>query len=561
MEETIRSFFDRAVHETPGRVAMEYFIAGKRQKRTYSGTSTRVRNLAELIASLGIHPRSRPVALLLENGTDWVEAFLACACTAIPVVPMDPKFRPAELHHILSDSGACAIITDTNHIPALERILPDLPHIRNILLFELDFSKVPEAICDRDCLSINERVLLGKYKARSPEGRYNVVLPKPDDVAAIIYTSGSTGKPKGAMLTHRNFCADTIGTKKALQILNGNDRFMVVLPLFHSFSFTCNMLLSIHLKARMQFVTSLRTLGVDMRKFSPTIVMAVPLLVEKMGIRIDNGLKTNRLMLFFQALGWRGIVKHLVRHFLGGSLRLIIVGGAPCPVNTISLMQRMGVLCVDAYGLTEAAPVVSVSPPSEARIGSIGRPLPNVQVRIDNPDEFGVGELLVKGTTVMKGYLNLPDATEATMVDSTWLKTGDLVSQDEDGYLYIRGRKKVLIVNREGKNIYPEELEICLSRDPLIKEVLVLGYRDQQEIGEKVGAIVVPELDAFKAPDGTLPPREEIERRVRAAVHTQCGDLATYKHPRKLEISYEPFHRTAALKIDRKSYQGKLDRV
>ena len=561
MEDTIRSFFDRAVQETPGRVAMEYFIAGQRQKRTYSEINTRVRNLAELIASLGVHPRSRPVALLLENGPDWVEAFLALTCTAIAVVPMDPKFRPAELHHILSDSGACAIITDTGHIPALERILPDLPNVRNILLFELDFSKVPESICERPCLSINERVLLGKYKAKSPQGRYRTTSPAPEDVAVIIYTSGSTGKPKGAMLTHRNVHADTVGTIAGVQILNSNDRFLVVLPLFHSFSLTCNLLIPIYLTARMQFVTSLRTIGDDMRKFASTIFMAVPLLVEKIGLRIDNGLKTNHLMLFFQALGWRGIVKHLVRIHLGGHLRLIIVGGAPCPSNVITLMSRMGVACVDGYGLTEASPVVSISPPSEARIGSIGRPLPNVRVRIDNPDEFGIGELLVKGDIVMKGYLNLPKATAETLSEDGWLRTGDLVSQDPDGFLSIRGRKKVLIVNREGKNIYPEELELCLVRDPLIKEVLVLGYRDHQEIGEKVGAIVVPDLDAFKTPDGKLPPREEIEQRVRAAIHTQCGDLATYKHPRKIEISYKPFLRTAAMKIDRKSYQGKLDKV
>lgn len=561
MEETIRSFFDRAVRQAPGHVAIEYFAAGKKCYRSYSELNVRVRNLAELVASLGIHPRTRPVALLLENGPDWVEAYLALTGTAVTVVPMDPKFRPAELHHILSDSGACAIITDTNHIPELELVLPDIPEIRNVLLFENDFSKVPDSICGRDCLSINERVGLGKYRARSNQSRYATVHPTGDDIATIIYTSGSTGKPKGAMLAHRNFHADAVGMIQALQILGNQDRFLIVLPLFHAFSLTCNLILPVCLQARMQFVTSLRTTGDDMRRFSPTVLMAVPLLVEKTGLRIDNGLKTNRLMLFFQSLGWRGIVKHLVRLYLGGRLRLIIVGGAPCPVGVISLMRTMGVVCVDGYGLTEAAPVVSVSPPSEARLGTIGRPLPNIQVRVDNPDEFGVGELLVKGDIVMKGYLNLPEATAETLSPDGWLRTGDLVSQDADGYLSIRGRKKVLIVNREGKNIYPEELELCLARDPLVKEVLVLGYRDHQEIGEKVGAIVVPDLDALRDKDGQLPSNEEIERMVRAAIHTQCGDLATYKHPRKIQFRYEPFLRTAALKIDRKAYQGLLDRV
>ncbi len=559
MENTIRFFFDSAVRENPGRLSMEYLAGGERLGKTFGDMDVRVRQLAELFASLGISPRTRPVALMLDNGPNWVETYLALSGTAIPVVPMDPKLRPAEVVYILRDAGCCAIVTDMGHVELVERVAPDLPQLQTVFLHVGDDATPPEAIAERTCVNIEERLPVLKYNAASPEGRYATVEPTPDDVAAIIYTSGSTGVPKGAMITHGNFAADADGTLDAIKVLGRNDRFLVVLPLFHAFSFTTNLLLTLRLQARMQFVGSLRTLDADLKRYHPTVMMAVPLLLEKMSIKIENALRTNRLMLLFQAFHLRGLVKDIVRRQLGGSLKLLITGGAPCPVGVITSLRRFGSSVVEGYGLTEAAPVVSVTEPKIARIGTIGKALPNIEARIDNPNEQGVGELVIRGPIVMKGYLNLPEATAETLVGG-WLHTGDLASMDADGYITIRGRKKSLIVNREGKNIYPEEVEQCIGRDPLLKDVLVLGYHDHEEIGEKVGVIIVPDEAAFKAADGSQLPRKDIEARVRAIVQTQCGDLAAYKHPRKIDVRFEPLKRTAALKIERKAYQGQLDR-
>ncbi len=559
MENTIRSFFDRAVTDNPGRVAIEYLSGHERRGVTFGEMDVRVRQLAELLAALGISPRSRPVALMLENGPDWVEMYLALSGCAIPVIPMDPKLRPAEVVYILRDASACAIVTDPAHIELVERVALDLPNLQTVLLFAGDDTTPPEKIADRDCVNIAERLPVLKYAAASAEGRYATVEPVPEDVAAIIYTSGSTGAPKGAMITHGNFAADAVGTLASVKVLRSSDRFLVVLPLFHAFSFTANMLLALNLQARLQFVGSLRTLDADLKRYKPTVMMAVPLLLEKMAAKIDNALRTNRWMLLFQAFHLRGLVKDIVRRQLGGSLKLLITGGAPCPPNVINFMRRFGASVVEGYGLSEASPVVSVTEPKIARIGTIGKAIVNIEARIDNPNEQGIGELVIKGPIVMKGYLNLPEATAETLAGG-WLHTGDLASMDADGYITIRGRKKSLIVNREGKNIYPEEVEQCIGRDKLLKDVLVLGYHDREDIGEKVGVIIVPDEQAFKAADGSQLPRPEIEARVRAIVQTQCGDLAAYKHPRKIDIRFEPLKRTAALKIERKAYQGQLDR-
>lgn len=559
MENTIRSLFDEAVEKASSKVMMEYLLDGERKALTYSETYSTVRRLAELFNGAGIDSRKYPVALILDNCHEWIEAYLALSCTAIPVVPMDPKLRAAEVTYILKDSATCAIVTDAAHIPLLETILPDLPQIKTLFFYHDDNKEVPAEICGRVCISIAQRIMVDTKRALTKDGTYATTEPAADDICAIIYTSGTTGQPKGAMITHENFYSDVKGTAQAIPIFRSSDKFLIVLPLFHSFSFTANFLLCLNCKGRMQFVRSIRTVGEDMKIYSPTVLMAVPLLVEKFASKIDNALRTNRVLLFLQAFRLRGLVKHLILRSLGGKLRIVVTGGAPCSPEIIATMRQFSIPVLEGYGLTEASPVVSVCPVNKVKIGTIGPALPNIEAKIDNPNEQGVGELIIRGPIVMKGYLNRPEDTAEALIDG-WLHTGDLASIDAEGFITIRGRKKSLIVNREGKNIYPEEVELCIGRDDRLLDIIVLGYRDQQEVGEKVGAIIVPNVEKFVKADGTQMSEAEIDSEVRAIVQTQCGDLATYKHPRKVEVRFEPLKRTAAMKIQRKVYQGQLDR-
>ena len=569
MENSVRKIFDETAAASPGAVAMEYLSDGERKTITYSELNTTVRRLAELFSAAGISPRESRVALLLDNCHEWIETYLALCGTAITIVPMDPKLRAAEVSYILRDSQCRAVVTDPSHLPILETVLPDLPYMRTVFLHHCETEEPPEAICGRDCISIAARIDVDRKRAASPAGVYAATEVASDDICAIIYTSGTTGSPKGAMLTHGNFYSDTEGLvfpgddqrpRGAIPIFRPDDRFLVVLPLFHAFSFTANFLVALMSRSRLQFVRSLRTLAEDMRTFSPTILMAVPLLVEKFAAKIDNALRTNRALLLLQAFHLRGLVKHLILKSLGGRLRYMITGGAPCPVDAIVTMRRFGIFVLEGYGLSEASPVVSVCAPDKVKVGTIGVALPNIEARIDAPNEQGVGELVVRGPIVMKGYLNRPEDTAEALADG-WLHTGDLASMDADGFITIRGRKKALIVNREGKNIYPEEVEKCLGRDKRLMDVLVLGYHESREIGEKVGVIIVPDAEKFTRADGSRMTEPEIASEVRAIVQTQCGDLATYKHPRKIDVRFEPLKRTAALKIRRSEYKGQLDSI
>ena len=220
--------------------------------------------------------------------------------------------------------------------------------------------------------------------------------------------------------------------------------------------------------------------------------------------------------------------------------------------------KALGIAILEGYGLTECSPVVSIAGPKCVRVGTIGVKLPNIEVRLADQNEQGVGELQIRGPITMKGYWHNEIATEEAF-DGEWLKTGDLASIDDAGLISIRGRKKALIVNREGKNIYPEEVENCIAKELCAADILVLGYTEGGVPGERVGAIIYPSEEYFRGRDGKLPAWDEMEKVTMKAVQRRCADLADYKRPRKVVISKEPLERTSVGKIRRVTYKGKLD--
>jgi long-chain acyl-CoA synthetase len=389
---------------------------------------------------------------------------------------------------------------------------------------------------------------------------YDANIAKPEDVASIIYTSGTTGKPKGAMLTHRNFVCDIEGALKTFNVkITQKDSLMIVLPLFHAFSFTANFMLALMLSVEMKFIESLRTVGRDVKELKPTILMAVPLLAEKLHEKIEEGLKKSKIAQFLLKIGLRGPVMHMVKMKLGGRLRIMVTGGAPCPKHVLEGFRRLHVAFYEGYGLTECAPVVSVTSFDCRKIGTIGYAIDGCEVRLADQNEQGVGELQVKGPIIMKGYYH-NDAATAESFDGEWFKTGDLASQDENGLITIRGRKKALIVNREGKNIYPEEVENTVAKDPSVQDIIVIGYTQGGVPGERVGAIIYPDEDWFEAQNGGAKPSwEEMEKVVTKRVQERSAELADYKRIRKVSVYREPLERTSVGKIRRVAYKGKLD--
>ena len=361
------------------------------------------------------------------------------------------------------------------------------------------------------------------------------------------------------MLTHSNFISDIEGALEAFgEHVDASDSLLVVLPLFHAFSFCTNFILSLYIGCAMKFVRSLYTIGEDVKLLQPTVVLSVPLMAEKIYERIESKLKASKSAGILMKIGLKGIVTKKVLTGLGGKLRFMIVGGAPCPKHVLEGYKALGITVLEGYGLTECSPVVSIAGPKCAKIGTIGLKLANIEVRLAEANEQGVGELQVKGPITMKGYWKNDEAT-ADAFDGEWLKTGDLASMDENGLLSIRGRKKALIVNREGKNIYPEEVENRIAVDPLVADCVVVGYTTGGIPGEKVGCVVHPNEDVLKTlGDGEMP-WDDVVKLARSHVQTCCAGLADYKRVRKVVVSKTPLERTSIQKVRRVAYKGALD--
>ena len=555
---TVRTLLDQAVAVRPNAVALRYRRDNAWQSRTYKELAKGAAQMAEAFGRLGLNSGEEVIALAFDNSPEWIETYLATAGAGLAVVPLDPKLRAEEIAYVLNDSGAVLIVTDVRHREMLERVLPDLPVIRAVVFVDADTSAPLPPVAGRPCFA---------YEAlRTDVGDgsltwYAAHLPTPQMVASIIYTSGTTGKPKGAMLTHINFCSDAMGGLDLIgnNLITPNDNFLIVLPLFHAFSFTANFVIPLMKGCGMFFIESLRTVGDDIQTLRPSILMAVPLLAEKLYVKINDQVGQNRLACLLLKLHMGRLVGKKVLKRLGGRLRFMFVGGAPCPLHVLQGFRQLGVPIIEGYGLTECSPIVSATNLNESRLGTIGKKLPNIEVRIADPNDQGVGELQVRGPIVMKGYFKNIEATREAF-DGDWLRTGDLASLDAAGYLTIRGRKKALIVNREGKNIYPEEVENVIARDPFVGDVVVVGYTVGGVPGERVGAILSPNLEAIQAAhDGVLPEWEQICQTIRERVRTHCDTLAEYKHPRKLDIRREPLERTSIQKVRRCLYQETLN--
>ena len=551
---TIRSLLEEHAQKIPDAVALRFCEDKQWRSRTFAEFLGDVGRTASAYGEgFSLRPREEHVALILANSPTWMEVYLACSGAGVAVVPIDPKLHNDEVAYILGDSGAVVVTTDAAHLDMMRAIVPNLPSVRAVVLADGEGDYEPIG-------SVPVRALAVLCADAHDTSWYGAHVAEADDIASIIYTSGTTGKPKGAMLTHGNFTADAVGALEAFgESIGPDDEFLVVLPLFHAFSFCTNFVVPLLTGSQMAFVRSLYTIGEDVKSLHPTVVMGVPLLAEKIYDKIDAKLKASKKARFLTKIGLRRLVFGAVKKGLGGRIRFMIVGGAPCPKHVLEGFKALGITMLEGYGLTECAPVVSIAGPKCARIGTIGAKIANIEIRLADKNEQGVGELQVRGPITMKGYWHNDAATEEAF-DGEWLKTGDLASVAEDGLITIRGRKKALIVNREGKNIYPEEVENCIAVDPVVADCVVVGYTTGGIPGEKVGCVVHPNMDLLAERNGGKDVSwEEAEKIAQDHVHAQCHALADYKRVRKIVVSKDPLARTSIQKVRRVAYKGTLD--
>lgn len=449
--------------------------------------------LAQGLRELGVGKGDR-VALLLGNSPHFIISYFAILKLGAIVVPINHMFKFEEIRYVVSDSQASTLITSFSYLDMVIKIKEELDSLKNIL----STSKEKE-----DIFSIYEWAY-DSAKEFTPE---NV---RGDDLAAILYTSGTTGYPKGAMLSHKNLISNALASKEAIGATR-RDKAICILPLFHSFAATVCMLLPLYVGGAVVIMKSARPFKRTIRailKNKVTIFVGIPSLY--------NILKDVKLPKIIDSF--------LIRFLL--PIRVCISGAAALPIPTWEKFQkRFRVPLLEGYGLTEASPVVSLNPfKGINKGGSIGLPINGVEVDIvdTNNESLGVnkvGEILVKGPNVMKGYFNKPEDTAQT-IRNGWLYTGDLGKKDEEGYIYIVGRKKDM-VNVRGLNVYPREIEDLLYQHPKVKEVAVIG---------------IPDYHKGEVPKGFIVLKEGAQATEREFVLYLRERLANYKIPRYIEF-------------------------
>lgn len=493
---------------------------------------------------------NKKIAVIGKNSYNWCVSYLAASIVGI-VVPIDKELHTDDVINFMNVSEAVCILGDNKN---LSQILKNIDALKNKETKFINFDNK------------NNQILFSSFKEEGENlysngfTDFDKIEIDPDELRILLFTSGTTGNAKGVCLSQRNICSNILSIYGIVKVRK-SDLFFSILPLHHTYECTIGFLLPIYSGASIAHCEGLRYIAKNMQEFHPSVILCVPLLLEKLHKNIvknmNNSLpekyKENKNENPFSKLPFfmKMIVKTKVKNTLGGRLRVFIVGAAAANPNILSDFRNLGLNSLQGYGLTECSPLVAGNTDFFQKDDSAGLPIPNVKYKIDNPNSEGVGEIIVKGPNVMIGYYNNEEETKKS-IRNGWFYTGDLGKIDENGYLYITGRCKSVIVTKNGKNIYPEEVEYYLNDNPLIAESLVLGIKKDNDDETYINAQIYPNMEAIKESlKGSIPTKEELWKIISDVVNSVNKKLPNYKHIKNFVIRDQEFEKTTTQKIKR----------
>jgi len=524
---------------------------------SYRELGRRTSDTAYSLKKLGVEKGDR-VAILSESRPEWAIAFFGIVSCAGITVPVDIKLSDTEIEFILNDSGTKCVFVSKKLLPTILRIRPCLQSLQNIISFD-----------DTTEEGIN---LLKDFKV--PEGEIAHRDIQPDDTALIVYTSGTTGVAKGVELTYKNLLFEVMALDKYIHF-SPKDNFLSILPLNHMLELTGGLIAPLYAGACITYCDSLKPEVIVklMQETKTTTMLCVPLVLKMFhkGIfkKVD-GMRPLKKKMFYWMLGFskfllnfnirigKLLFSELHRQF-GGKLKCFVSGGAPLDPHVEEDFHALGFNILQGYGLTETSPVVTVNTFSERKYTSVGIPLKGVEIKIaKNKDDDNEGEILVKGPNVMRGYYKKPKDTEEVFKDG-WFYTGDIGYIDDDGFLYITGRVKNMIVLGGGKKVHPEEIEEVMSKSSLIKEICVVGKKATRGLKagtEEVFAVIVPDEDAFTEEEKQN--KEMIRNKITAEINRLSEHLASYKRISDFMLYFDELPKTSTRKVKRKEVMEKI---
>lgn len=509
---------------------------------------------ASLIKNCGLFEKK--VAVCLPNCYEWCVSYFA-VCSGVGVtVPLEYGMITEELLNVIEFAEIGAIIADSVVTARLLENYDRLPP---------DFQIITTDYCG-DKRTTDYYTLLSQGKELIDSKAIDIfsIPVDPDKLAVLLFTSGTTGMAKGVMLSNRNILSDMIGVSEVC-VLDYNDSTLCTLPLHHTYQ-AIVMLMMIYMGGCVSFSRNIRHVAKDMQTFKPTIFASVPLLLEKTHTKIIKNLNeqnvfkksitVGKVSSLINKLPGEEMKKHIysgIHEAFGGRLRMIITGAAAINEDIARDYKAFGFSFIIGYGLTECSPIAICNSSADPRYDGIGKPIGDAEVKIENKADDGIGEICVKGPMVMLGYYNAPEETQKVLKDG-WLHTGDLGCKDEEGFYHITGRSKNVIVTKNGKNVYPEELEYYLNKDPLVLESLIFSDEDENE---QVSAAVVPNEEAIKSElQKEKLSKEDIHNAIAQVVKKINRHLPSYKSIRKFNISENELEKTSTSKIKRGSVKN-----
>ena len=506
---------------------------------------------------------NKRIAVIGKNSYKWCVSYMAASIVGI-VVPIDKELHSDDIINFMNVSEAVCILGDLKNLTSIKDNLSKLNNKDTLLV---SFDKIDSKT--NDILYFDNLKVMGKDSYLNGFHDFDNIQIDPDELRILLFTSGTTGNAKGVCLSQRNICSNILSTYGIVKVKR-SDLFFSVLPLHHTYECTLGFLLPIYSGASIAHCEGLRYISKNMAEFHPSVILCVPLLLEKMHKTIVRNMnktlpkkyrKENQDENPFDTLPFflKKIVKTKVKNTLGGRLRVFIVGAAAANPMILSDFRNLNLNTLQGYGLTECSPLVAGNTDFFQKDDAAGLPIPNVEYKIDSPNNEGIGEIIIKGPNVMLGYYNNPEATAHVMKDG-WFHTGDLGKIDENGYLYITGRCKSVIVTKNGKNIYPEEVEYYLNDNPLISEALVQGIQEENDDETYVKAQIYPNLEAISEYlKSSVPTKEEIKKVISDVVSNVNSKLPNYKHIKGFIIRDKEFEKTTTQKVKRYGENMKYD--
>ena len=525
---------------------------GKFRTITHKEFRENINALGTTLIQMGL--KDKRIAVISENRYEWELSYLAVAAGVGVIVPLDKALPDNELESLILRSQVEAIIYSSKY-DAIMNTLREKKNTNLKYFISMDLEENTQGI-------YAEKALVEKGKKLLADGNKTYIDAKIDaeKMGIMLFTSGTTAMSKAVMLSHKNIVTNVMDIIQRFD-LTDEDRFLSFLPLHHVFECTVGFLYPISIGGSIAFCEGVKHMAENIKEFEITAMISVPAVfdiiyrkvmktIEKKGklANLEKGKKVSQFLLKMKIDLRKQLFKE-VHESLGPKLKLVVTGGAALDPETEKGFNDLGFDVEQGYGLTETAPVIAAETPKCRRLGSIGKKFPSVEVKIDDPDEEGVGELMAKGPSIMLGYYENEEATKSALESDGWFHTGDLARIDKDGYIYISGRKKSVIVLNNGKNVFPEEIETLLNKVEGIKETFV--FEKKEDDGDvKVCVEIVYDKELIKELYH-IEGEENIKEFLWDKVKEVNKLMPKYKYVREMVITEEPLIKTTTLKIKR----------